>query len=423
MDPAPVIQSILLFSLGFLCAFFLALLFAPRVARRAARLTRSRIEASVPLTKAEIVAQRDGVRAEYATAVRRLEMALKSEREKAAARGVALSDRQEEIETLTADRDAKAAEVASLDKTLGDSRETLAERERELEGARERLEADRKTLAERAGEIDELGRLYEEASFSSSSRQIELVAREGEIERLNDEISSLRNRHREAERRAKEAVSGQTSAEETLRAERKKVDVLETKLERIMTTLSDREEALERREKDIERLRDTIRRESGGRESGRRDDAGVAALTERLEKAEKARGEYEAELSRMTALLSEATSGDVQSAIDRVSAERDRIEARLTALVRENKRLRKSLSAGEGDAVERENAALRDQISDLAAEVVHLAAKLEGPDSDIARALADAQGEGKSAKPDAARITSLADRVRALQKASAAGSS
>ena len=57
-------------------------------------------------------------------------------------------------------------------------------------------------------------------------------------------------------------------------------------------------------------------------------------------------------------------------------------------------------------------------MNELAAEVVKLTAALEGPNSPIDKALgpvgeADNDADGK--------ITSLADKVRALQKAAAAG--
>jgi hypothetical protein len=52
-------------------------------------------------------------------------------------------------------------------------------------------------------------------------------------------------------------------------------------------------------------------------------------------------------------------------------------------------------------------------MNELAAEVVNLTMKLDGPDSPIAKALAgDGQQNGRG--------TSLADRVRALQKAGSA---
>ena len=66
----------------------------------------------------------------------------------------------------------------------------------------------------------------------------------------------------------------------------------------------------------------------------------------------------------------------------------------------------------DGNDARRASAALREQMNDLAAEVVNLTVKLDGPDSPITKALAAPQ-EVRSA----GELTSLADRVRALQKA------
>ena len=79
-----MIESILFFSLGFLCAGFLALMVAPALWRRAVVLTRRRIESTVPLSLNEIQADKDRMRAEFAMSTRRLEMSIKSFREKAA---------------------------------------------------------------------------------------------------------------------------------------------------------------------------------------------------------------------------------------------------------------------------------------------------------------------------------------------------
>ena len=61
-----------------------------------------------------------------------------------------------------------------------------------------------------------------------------------------------------------------------------------------------------------------------------------------------------------------------------------------------------------------------EQINDLAAEVVSLTATLEGPDSPINKALAIVPAEVSAAAASPDKITSLADRVRALQKAASA---
>jgi hypothetical protein len=71
--------------LGFLIASLLALIILPFVHARAVRLTTRRIEDAAPISVAEIQADKDQLRAEFAMSTRRLEMSveqLKGTREK-----------------------------------------------------------------------------------------------------------------------------------------------------------------------------------------------------------------------------------------------------------------------------------------------------------------------------------------------------
>ena len=70
------------FALGLLTAGLFAVLVTPAIWRRAMRLTRQRIERSVPMTLAEIEADKDQLRAEFAMSTRRLEMGTERLREK-----------------------------------------------------------------------------------------------------------------------------------------------------------------------------------------------------------------------------------------------------------------------------------------------------------------------------------------------------
>ena len=107
-----MIQSILFFTLGFLCAGFLALMIAPAIWRRAVALTRRRIEASVPLSLTDIQADKDRMRAEFAMSTRRLEMSIKGFKDKAAAQVVEINRNREELKRLAAERDARNQSVS-----------------------------------------------------------------------------------------------------------------------------------------------------------------------------------------------------------------------------------------------------------------------------------------------------------------------
>ncbi|MER8727994.1 hypothetical protein [Mesorhizobium sp. M1027] len=383
-----MVQSILFFVLGFLCAGFLALMIAPAVWRRAVALTRKRVEGSMPLTLAEIQADKDRIRAEFAVSVRRLEMTVKSLREKAAEQLVEIGRDREALKELAAERQDKNRVVADLT-TRG---EELRKRDEQLQQLSERLAETERALEKRGLELRKLEHMYDDASFSSSSRQIELVARESELQKLASDISLLRGQRKEADRRSQELAAESKALRDALKAEKKRTGDLEKKIERLLATLADREDRLERREKELVRLREKPK-------SAERAPAGGLAGVPGSQ-------------------VNVAANGDIEKTTAKLDADRERLEARLTSLARENRRLKTDLAAVEtsksraGDDAGSASAALREEMNDLAAQVVALTARLDGPDSPIARALAAAEDTrpGSSGR-------SLADRVRALQKA------
>src|SRR3954471_19138886 len=68
------IETIRYIGIGFLFAGLLVIGVIPLVHARAVRLTRRRLEAATPMSLAEIQAEKDQLRAEFARTTRRLEM-------------------------------------------------------------------------------------------------------------------------------------------------------------------------------------------------------------------------------------------------------------------------------------------------------------------------------------------------------------
>lgn len=416
-----MIEPTLFFILGFLCAGFLALMIAPAIWRRAVSLTRRRIEASVPLTLNEIQADKDKLRAEFAMSTRRLEMSINGFREKAAGQIAEIGRSREELKRLASERDDKHAALTALEAQGAELRSELRQREDQLQRANAKLEEAKQALEARALELDRVNGLYEDATFLASGRQIELVARESEIEKLNDDLSRVAKGQRDVDRRLGAADSDRKTAADLLATEKKRTADLETKIERMLSTIADREEKLERREKELARLRDQLKGLAGTEDSlGRK-------LTEAQSEQFKLETQV-AELSRqLSVLLSGAKGADIEQAVSRMNEDRERLESRLSLMTRENKRLRTDLDAIERAKSEdwsderRASALLREQINDLAAEVVSMTIMLEGKDSATAKALDMQSGaETRPMDVDGNVVISLADRVRALQKAAAA---
>jgi predicted nucleic acid-binding Zn-ribbon protein len=249
-----------------------------------------------------------------------------------------------------------------------------------------------------------------DANLEVSNRQIELVARETEIAKLKGDLTRLREQRRESEEKLRQTGLDNKSGREALKAERARANELERRLEKALATVADREEALERRERELARLRENSDKPA--------DTAETAPVPETAET-----GNIGEDAAGRTALSPE--NGEVpaatavlpgrQEALARLAAERKRLEERLTTLTRENRRLRTaSLSAPEpAPAAEPRpgEMALREQIGNLAAEMVALTALIEGPDSPIDKAIAAPERVLPGGPP------SLAERVRALREA------
>ncbi len=376
-----MIQPVLFFALGFLCAGFLALLVAPAVWRRAVRLTRRRVEASVPLTLSEIQADKDSMRAGFAMAVRKLEMDIRALREKSAEQMVEIGRSHEALALLERERAALDEKLAQSVKDGAAAREELGQHAARVQELSERLKLGEQAVAERSLELERLGQLYDEASFSASNRQIELVSREAELEKLSSNLSVLREENKNLARKGKEAQAEGQRADTALNAEKKKVADLDKKLQRMMATLADRDDKIDRREKELARLR-------------QQPKASAAAVA--------VRGDRE-----------------IDKAIVKLDADRRNLEGKLVELARENKKRRGEAVSGEAirsgpEVLDDDAGLLRDQMHELAAEVVALTARLEGEEALISRVLAI------SAQPpsgdNGTSMMSLADRIKALRK-------
>jgi len=71
-----MIEAIMYFGIGFLLATLVAVALVPFVHSRAVRLTTRRLEDSIPQSMAEIQADKDALRAEFAVSTRRLEITI-----------------------------------------------------------------------------------------------------------------------------------------------------------------------------------------------------------------------------------------------------------------------------------------------------------------------------------------------------------
>src|SRR3989442_12457372 len=110
-----MIEPIMYVGLGFLVACLIALAIIPFVHARAVRLTMKRLEASTPMSMAEIQADKDQLRAEFAMSTRRLEMSVDQLKAKTTNQLAEIGKKSEAIGRLKLDLGDKTAALLALE--------------------------------------------------------------------------------------------------------------------------------------------------------------------------------------------------------------------------------------------------------------------------------------------------------------------
>src|SRR5262250_3663388 len=127
-----MIEPIMLFGIGFLVASVIGLGIIPLVHNRAVRLTVRRLEAATPLSMAEIQADKDQLRAEFAMSTRRLEISVEQLKAKTTSQLAELGKKSDAINRLKAELGEKTATIFALEAREKNLKEQLRTTEDEL---------------------------------------------------------------------------------------------------------------------------------------------------------------------------------------------------------------------------------------------------------------------------------------------------
>jgi chromosome segregation ATPase len=421
-----MIEPVMFFGIGFLVAALLALLFVPLVHSRAVRLTMRRLEAATPLSIAEIRADKDQLRAEFAMSTRRLEMSVEQMKAKTTGQLAELGKKTDAINQLKKELGEKTAAIIALESRDKNLRDQLRVTEEEFEVKTSALHEAERGLTDKQADLAKIVAELGERSITADSQRVELAALRTQIEAMKVSVAD----HERAVRASEEKLARQRAeAEAAARQsgdERSKLDGLTARageLDRQLLVQKTEAEVMSRRVEDLEE-----RLGEQGRMLAERDFL-LARLRSDLEEAAKVETGLREEI--------ENTGGRASGAVDKFRADIHQLEAQLAAALDERTKLQRELAAMKRDAettwaAERvENALLRERINDVAAEVARLTAVLEGPGSAIETMLAETLPDprrvrapginGSSSEGDAAieapqdNKGSLADRIRALQ--------
>ncbi|MGU3540790.1 hypothetical protein [Methylobacterium sp. A54F] len=141
-----MIETLMVFGLGFLAASLCALLLLPALNARAKRLAQRRAAALMPLSAGEIAAEKDFLRAQFAVQQRRLERKVEAARAKRHADMAEVGARTLEIAALARDVEARDRTLSERDGEIVRANATRVRLEGELDTARDEGAAGLATL-------------------------------------------------------------------------------------------------------------------------------------------------------------------------------------------------------------------------------------------------------------------------------------
>src|SRR5689334_7267030 len=177
-----MIEPIMYGAIGFLISMLLGLMILPLVHNRAVRLTTRRLEAATPLSMAEIQADKDQLRAEFAMSARRLEMSVEQLKNKTTSQLAELGKKSDAINRMKVELGEKNATIFSLEAREKAVKEQLRATEEEFAAKTEALRDAEIALAERQSDLTRLTNDLNDKSMTAESRQVELVAVRTQIE-------------------------------------------------------------------------------------------------------------------------------------------------------------------------------------------------------------------------------------------------
>ncbi|MBV8790946.1 MAG: hypothetical protein JO237_02740, partial [Pseudolabrys sp.] len=411
-------EPIMYFGIGFLVAALIGLVIVPLVHNRAVRLTMRRLEAATPLSMAEIQADKDQLRAEFAMSTRRLEMSVEQLKNKTTSQLAELGKKSDAINRLKAELGEKTATIFALEARDKALRDQLRASEEEFSVKTANVHDAERALADKQSELAKLLSELDDRSVLADSQKVEIVALKTQVEALKERLSDAANEVKATEDRvALERVELKEATRE-LTDERGRVENLGRRvaeLEQQLVAQSTEAEILGRRAQDLEsRLTEQTRTLT-------QSEFAMGQLREQLDTARKTEADLRATIAELDGRTKSATAElkaektQLQAELDRTKDDRDRLSRDLTNFKREAEQTWSSERI--------ENALLRERINDVAAEVARLASALEGPNSPIDAILATEAARDKAAGTPMATAGdvpegaggNLADRIRALQ--------
>jgi chromosome segregation ATPase len=411
-----MIESIMFFAGGFLVASLLALILISFVHHRAVRLTQRRLEDAIPVSMAEVQADRDSLRAEFAMSSRRLEMSVEQLKAKVTTQLGEIARKTEAITRLKAELADKTVATDALEANAKTLSSKLRDAERDSAVKTAAIEANERALAIKEAELAETASDLNEQRGAADTQRVEIAVLKTQVEQFTSRIGDLEQEAQVVARLLSEervAVSTITKELEEntkeLEEKRQAVDALRPEVARLEGEVVAHTDELENRARRIadlesrngDQVRLLAKLEAAYDELRRQRDAEVRVLGRQHNSGlESLRHQHESEVAALRQQSDSEVEGLRQQHEAKVTALEQQHKSEMTALHRQHEAEVSELGAQHASEV----ATLRQEIAaNRAAHSSHVG-RLQEDKSALKRRLADANDTVAS---DAGRIDDL----------------
>lgn len=315
-----MVESIMYFGGGFLVASLLALVLISLVHHRAVRLTTRRFQDSIPLSMAEIQAEKDNLRAEFAVASRRLEVTVEQLKAKSTSQLGEIARKTEAVNRLKAELADKNASSDTLDAKAKALNDRIRELEQELAVKVAAVEAMTQTLDAKEAELaTALGELSEHR-LATDTQRVEIAVLKTQIEQHRSQVDELQVEATDTARRLIDEQSAVANADKELEEQRRAIDILRPQLAQLESEIATKVAMLEDRARNIAMLQSHIAEQD--RQLAQRD-ADASGLNQEIRRlnTEKASIESLLETARNTITSHTGRIDELETNV----AERDRL--------------------------------------------------------------------------------------------------
>jgi chromosome segregation ATPase len=396
-----MIESLMFFAMGFFLASLSVLVTVPLVHGRAVRLTTRRLEGEIPTSRAEILADKDLLRAEFAMSTRRLEIDVEQLRTKSASQlaelgrktgavnrlKIELGNLRDQVGAAEKELSIRAAAVQEAERVLSgkeaqltklvdelNERSTLADAQKieiialktqvevlkaQLDGAGDRLKATKlrrdfeRVLSDKESELAKLMGELNERSRLADANNTEIIALKAEIETLKERLDGASNELKAVEeRRNSERLELKTMSEKLVE-ERDKFKNFHRRVGELVQQSVTRHGILHRRGEELEKR---LLKQSQQLEER---DLELAHLRREFETVRRAEADLRVALIEIDGREHSASqnlkaeNAKLQSALDRANSERMRLAYELANKNREAEPLRAAAHDVDADETRR----------------------------------------------------------------------